>query len=301
MKYPDRTFRLVQWKKSIPAEIGLLGMVTPNKEKNIPNIKLSILVSLNGLSFCALSKKEKKILFFKEVNFTRKLNPLEVLQQIEKLYEQEEFLKNEKPEVLVLYSNELYSLVPKSLFSEENASDYLKFNTRILETDYITEDHLEDAGIVNVFIPFTNINNFFFEQYGEFEYRHCQSVLVEHFLEQNRKQEGVPRVYLNCYTRGYDLVVIRNGKLLLANSFKCHTSEDFIYYLLFTAEQLELDPSEFKLILLGKITANSDYYQMAYTYIRNISFLETSFGYSFPFKEEPPKGYMHFTLFKALS
>ena len=275
-------------------------MVTRNKQETNPNIKLSIQVSLNGLSFCGFSPAEKRILFFRDIHFQKKLNPIQALQQIEKLYEQEAFLKNEKPEVTVLFSNELYSLVPQPLFDEENASDYLKFNTMILETDYVAHDIIEPAEMVNVFIPYTNINNFFFEKYGEFEYRHCISILVEEFLKLNANDHGGTKVYLNCYTGGYDLIIIKNGRLLLANSFKCNTREDFIYYLLFTAEQLDLDPAEFELILLGKITEDSDFYKIAYTYVKNIEILETSFGFIFASREEPPKGYMHYTLLKAL-
>lgn len=275
-------------------------MVTRSKEQNNPNIKLSIQVSLNGLSFCGFYPAEKRILYFKEVQFSKKLNPIQVLQQIEKLYEQENFLKQENPEVIVLFSNELYSLVPQPLFDEDNASDYLKFNTMILETDYVAHDVIEAAQMVNVYIPYTNINNFFFEKYGEFEYRHCISILAEEFLKLDKDQNSGTKVYLNCYTGGYDLIIIKDGQLFLANSFKCNTREDFIYYLLFTAEQLDLDPTEFELILLGKIVENSDYYKIAYTYVKNIKFLDTSFGFIFASKEEPPKGYMHYTLLKAL-
>lgn len=281
-------------------ETGLRFMVTPSKPKETTNIKLSIQVSLNGLSFCALVPEEQKIVFFKEIIFSKKLNPIEVLHQVEKLYEEESFLQKEKPEVTVLFSSELYSLVPEKFFDEENASDYLKFNTKILQTDYVAQDKIAEEGIVNVYIPYANINNFFFEQYGEFEYRHCISLLAERFLEQNKDQKEGTRVYLNCYTRGYDLLVIKKGKLLLANSFSCNTKEDFIYYLLFTLEQLELDPMELELILLGKITADSDYYEMAYRYIKNVRFFKSSFGFIFVANEDLPKGYMHYTLFTAL-
>ena len=276
-------------------------MVTPNKNLNTKNIKLSIQVSLNGLSFCALSQEEKRMLFFRDIVFQKKLNPIQVLQQIEKIYEQEDFLQRRDLEVMVLFSNDLYSLVPEKLFREENASDYLKFNTRILENDFVAQDHLEDLGIVNVYIPYTNINNFFFEKYGEFEYRHCVSILAEEFLKQNRNSVEGTKAYLNCYPGGYDLVVIQKNELLLANSFKCKTKEDFIYYLLFTAEQLEMDTSEFELILLGKIVEDSDYYKIAYTFVKEISFLKTSFKYLYSAQGEPPKGSMHYTLFKSVS
>ena len=45
---------------------------------------MSIQVSLNGFSFSALSPQENKIVFFREVRFQKRLNPVQVLQQIEK-------------------------------------------------------------------------------------------------------------------------------------------------------------------------------------------------------------------------
>lgn len=275
-------------------------VTTNNSEKN-NHISLSIQVSLNGLSFCALDTRSRSIVYFKDQRFPKKLNPLQTLQQIEKIYQEESFLGQPFTGVKLLFSNELYSLVPQKLFQEENASDYLKFNARILETDFVAEDTLAEHELVNVYIPFTNIVNYFFDRYGEFEYQHCVSVLAKAFLDINKDRNTGTRVYLNRNAAGYDLIIIRKGELLFGNSFMCDTKEDFIYYLLFTAEQLELDPETFELILLGNITENSDYYNIAFTYVRNISFLETSFGYGFDAETKVPKGYKHFTLFSSLS
>ena len=275
--------------------------VTTSKTQKNNTISLSIQVSLNGLSFCALDTENRRILYFKDQRFHKKLNPIQTLQQIEKAYEEDVFLEQPFKEVKLLFSNELYSLVPEKLFREENASDYLKFNARILETEFVAHDPLPEQGLVNVYIPYTNISNYFFEKYGEFEYQHCVSVLVRAFLEADKNMSAGTRVYLNRNASGYDLVVIRKGKLLFSNSFMCDTKEDFIYYLLFTAEQLELDPEEFELVLLGNITENSDYYKMAYTYIRNISFLKTSFGFIFDIGTSVPKGYKYFTIFSSFS
>ena len=275
-------------------------MEIANNKNQENKIKLSIQISLNGLSFCGLDRKNNKILYFRQVSFPGKLNPLEVLEQIEKVYEQEEFLRKQPQEVAIIFANELYSIVPEKFFREENASDYLKFNTKILETDFVAQDLLESFDLVNVYIPYTNINNYFFEKYGEFEYEHHTSILVKEFLKQNSARKEGTKVYLNSHSTGYDLVVIKKGELLLANSFSCETKEDFIYYLLFTTEQLDLDPTSFELILLGDIDKESENYEIAYTYVKNIDFLKTSFGYIFEADNAPPKGYKYFTLLKSL-
>jgi len=49
-------------------------------------------------------------------------------------------------------------------------------------------------------------------------------------------------MFVNLDNKHFEIVVIANNKLILYNSFKYQTKEDYIYYILFTAEQLELNP-----------------------------------------------------------
>lgn len=214
------------------------------------------------------------------------------------IYAEEEILKNTSFQVELLFSNHLYSIIPASLYSEENASDYLKFNARILQTDVIAKDLIGDE-LVNIYIPYTNILNYFFDKYGEFQYRHSVSVLVEALLKESADKTGTT-FYTYLTEKGFDLVVISDSKLLLANSFHCENRTDFLYYLLFTAEQLNQDPEVFNLVMLGSITEDSAFYEMAYTYIRNVSLLDISFGYNYSGGATPPKGYQHYPLLKSL-
>jgi hypothetical protein len=62
----------------------------------------------------------------------------------------------------------------------------------------------------------------------------------------------------------------------LFNSFEYKTPEDLIYYLLFTAEQLNLNPEYFKLEFLGDINEEDAFFKMAYKYIRNVFLFDTT-------------------------
>lgn len=260
---------------------------------------MSIQVSLDGFSFCTLDTEQRQVVFFHEQRFEKQLNPTEVLERIENFYLEEESLTITPLEVELLFSNHLYTIVPTQFYQEENASDFLKFNVKILQTDVISKDYIADK-MVNIYIPYTNILNYFFDKYGEFQYRHSVSVLVEELLKDANTRSGTT-FYANIYESGFDLVVISDGRLHLTNSFQCQTKEDFLYYLLFTAEQLEQDPEEFKLVFLGAITKESVYYQTAHTYIRHIEFLDISLGYSYAGKGRLPTAYQHFSLLKSLS
>mgnify|MGYP000967435394 CR=1 FL=1 len=74
----------------------------------------------------------------------------------------------------------------------------------------------------------------------------------------------------------FEIIVVQNQKLLLFNSFDFVTKEDFIYYLLFTTEQLNLNPENFKVQLLGVISEDSELFEIAYKYVRNVSILDVS-------------------------
>jgi len=247
-----------------------MGIASNSENPN--KIKLSIQVCLNGLSFCIINSSTQEVLWYKKTEFPKEYNPVKILEEIEKIYSSEKALERTFDEVIVLFSNDLYSLVPRELFLEDEASNYLKFNTKILKTDVVAHDILEDQDIITVYIPYTNITNYLFDKHGEFEYVHSISVLIKTIFKINT---GIgTEVFLNNYATYFDLVVVKDNQLLLINSFNYETKEDFIYYLLFTAEQLELDPSDFELKLMGNINSESPFYKIAYNYIKNVSFVK---------------------------
>ena len=270
-------------------------MVTSNQTQT--NYKLSIQVSLDGLSFCIQDIITKEFVFFKKLNFDRQLDPVKILQKIDKEYENEKALQLNVSEISLIFDNSLYTLVPNHLFEEEQASNYLKFNTRILKTDFIAHDIVNSAGAACVYIPYTNIINYFFDKYGEFEYKHSISVLLENLLK--REKENSTRVYLYNKPGHYDLVVIEEAKLIFCNSFQYETPEDFLYYLLFTAEQLNLDAEKFDLLIFGDISEESDLYQLAYTYIQNISLFKHSTKTTFSNPDEKQQAEAEFVLLNS--
>jgi len=248
-------------------------MATSNHKKQI-NLELSIQVSLDGLSFCTLNSAENEVVHYKKIRFPQQQDPVKLLEEIQKIYAEEKVIA-EASQVKLIFDNALYSFVPAPLFKEENASDYLKFNTKILKTDFIAHEEIGNTGIINVYIPYTNIINFFFEKFGEFEYQHINTVLVQSLLELPKADR--PQMFAHVKNKEFDLVVIENGELLLCNSFSFVEKEDFLYYILFTAEQLNLNPEHFRLILLGAISKASPLFKIAFKYIKHIELLETNF------------------------
>jgi hypothetical protein len=134
--------------------------------------------------------------------------------------------------------------------------------------------------MVTVYIPYVNINNFFLDRFGGYDFKHYSHILIENLLS-IYKYSLVPHVFAHVHNNHFELIVIADKKLQLYNTFTFSTKEDFIYYVLFTAEQLKLNPEKFEFILLGSVEKDDELYKIAYKYIRNISLIENRSKYSY--------------------
>ncbi len=253
-------------------------MVTGQKiiQKNNNNLEkgkaLSIQVNLSGLSFLVLDSDNDIVIDLIDIPFEKKGTPQEVLDQLTHSFNTNEMLQHSFSKITVIHDNEMMSLVPSAVFEEEYLSDYLKYNTKIFKTDFITYDVIKNDDIMVVYIPFVNINNYIFERFGSFEYKHSTTIALDRIL-QIQKNSSDQSMFINVNETYFDLVVTQQKELLLYNRFEYQTKEDFIYYILFTAEQLGLNPEHFECTLMGTIKEDDPLFSIVFKYIRNVSLL----------------------------
>jgi len=241
--------------------------------KNINNNRLSVQISLTGLSFLMTNSRNTEVLFFKDVSFDSDYNPSEILEEIKSILSEIEESDLDFTTLTLIYATGIYTLVPKKLFDQSKASEYLKFNSKILANDFIANDAINMLDIVNVYVPLINVNNYFFDNYGEFSYYHATTVLLKHILNDTLSIEK--SVYINFQKDLIDILVFEDSRVVLSNSFIFKTSEDLIYYVLFTFEQLGIDPEKIKVKLMGNVKKDDPNYNILYKYIRNILFYKS--------------------------
>ena len=119
-------------------------------------------------------------------------------------------------------------------------------------------------------MPFANVNNYLYDLFGEFEFKHTATVLLETLVKLPANGTG-EICYVHLAEGQMDMTVFSGKKMQYFNSFSAGTGEDIMYYLLFAIEQLGLDPATIKLRFLGEIEAGDATYDLAARYIENIS------------------------------
>ena len=234
--------------------------------------KLSIQFSLDGFSFCT-TNTNNEVIEFSSYSFSKTKNSPElILEKLQDIFKKEKSLQYDFETVTVIHQNNLNTLVPNEYFKKDALKSYLKYSIKTIASDLITFDELDFMNSKNVYVPYVNINNFLFQNFGEFEYKHYSSVLLE-------KLFSIATNDICCYIHvsksTFDIVIIKSSNLQFFNIFEYKTKEDFMYYVLFTLEQLELSTEETLVSVLGDIEEDSDLFRLMYTYIRNIDFLSS--------------------------
>lgn len=241
--------------------------------------KLSIQVNLNGLSFCILNESSNTLVFLNTIIFEQKLTPFDALNRLKTEISTNTIFSEKFSSITVIHQNDLSTIVPKALYDENHKADYLKFNSKILRTDFITQDQITINDSVTIYVPYVNINNYIYETFGEFTYKHASSVLIESVLQKNKHNQN-PQVYINVNTNTFELIVADKDQLLLFNVFNYNSKEDFIYYILFVFEQLKLNTETTQITLSGLINKDDELYSSLYIYVRHVKFINTTFNFS---------------------
>lgn len=225
---------------------------------------------MDGFSFC-ISNSKNEVYHLTTYTFEEKVNSPEfILEKLQEVFKSDTALQDEFESVHVIHQNSLNTLVPNEYFKEDDLKSYLKYTVRTISTDLIVFDNLDELQTKNVYVPYVNINNFLFQNFGEFEYSHHSTLLIKKLLSRSNEQQ---QFYVHVSKSSFEIVVIENNNLTLYNSFEHTTKEDFIYYILFALEQLKIAPEIATITLLGDIDTGDDLYHIAYHYIQNVNFL----------------------------
>jgi hypothetical protein len=256
--------------------IKLKQLLKKSKKSSViaQNKNLSIQFSLDGFSFCISNSDTKEIIVFTTYSFEKELDtPQLLLQKIISIFGDDNDLQQDFSSIFAVHQNNLSTLVPNEYFDRSNLDAYLKYTVKTLATDFITYDSLESINASTVYIPYVNINNYLFQNFGEFEFKHHSSILIDKILILS-KENSETQFFVNVSSNQLDIIVCKQENLIFNNSFSYTTKEDFIYYILFTAEQLQMNPNEFQLTFIGNIDKESELYTITYNYIRNICFFK---------------------------
>jgi len=227
---------------------------------------LSIQVSLDGFSFLIVHPDEKRIVAFKS-------SPLKIsgdillARNLKEWLETEDLLKNQFKNVRAFIFTENFTVVPEEYFGREKHRNLTSSLFDKKGDNYFIENKIVDLN-ANLFFPVsqdvsTVLNNFFNKKV---EILHPVTNLIQTQVESQKRNVS----FILSTKKYFYLVIYRNHKLLLANSFQTQHSNDLVYNAINTFQQLEIARSETEVYLAGSIKQNTEIEALLKPFFENI-------------------------------
>ena len=172
-----------------------------------------------------------------------------------------------------IFDNDRYTFVPAAVFKEKNKDKYLAVLGLTDEDSVVCADYIKGADAYNVYAITKQEHEALQSLPETTKYYHASSVLVASLIKDNQERPDDVRVYLNIKDQKFEMIVLKGCNLLFNNTFRFKTKEDFLYFLLFTIEQLHLDAGSVPVYFLGMIEEKSAIVEVTSRYMRDIRFM----------------------------
>jgi hypothetical protein len=242
--------------------------------------QLYVNIADDGMSMAVMDASSGRFVALQSYPFNQVKNNDDLCERISGIFDEDLLLsvKNYRA-VNLCYGGSKTTLVPDPLFSDANAAGYLSFNHTLNPDDNIYADDLKLLGAKNIFAIPGRLENVVKEKFPQISVHHSATAFIESLLLNNKNRDE-KMVTVHIHLSGFELAVSRRNELIFFNRFQYQSSEDFIYYVLFTLEQLQLNPETIPFIFTGEAETSSALFITARKYIRHVRFAERSEHFS---------------------
>jgi hypothetical protein len=251
---------------------------------------------LDGLSFVIFDTEEQKFLSLKHYHLNENNIPLSIL--ITELQEKEQWNINDFKSVKIIIDNNLNTFVPKEYYQKEQEGNYLSLlninNDSSTNADCLTND------IYNIYPISSDIDNVL-KMCDKIKLYHASSIKVESLVKEFSERIQGTRAFVNVKNNSYELTIINDTKLIFHNYFNFNTKEDFLYFILFTFEQLKIDNETIPLYFMGLIEEKSVIVELCSRYIRNIRFFNRNNNHNYINELDSIPYYYYYILYSSVS
>lgn len=153
-------------------------------------------------------------------------------------------LKSEMPasnhKIRLIYESDIFVFVPTPLFDQQETTHYLSFQHKIPKNERVAFNAIPAWDTVNIFTIPSNLLQALMVTFPGISIEHQMSTLLSDHLKHNPNTE----IHLWVRSKMMDVIVLKNGKLFLLNSFPYNTPEDFVYHCMNVADQLEINNAD---------------------------------------------------------
>ncbi|PVX49366.1 uncharacterized protein DUF3822 [Balneicella halophila] len=212
---------------------------------NNTTYSLSIQLALDGFSFLLYNRNKNSIELEKEVRYTEQ----------EKFYDwlkvklaKEEILRRKYESINLLYTPEKFTLVPTVFIEEKKLKELFSLTFPLEETEMIESEMVGNYTMLSAIT--SDYYNLVKDYFPKLKVKTTPTLLLEMLDTSTIWNIGVVILYQKLH-----IIVIKDDKVQLCNSFQFLTKDDLLFYMLYTFDNLDIPVTNSSIQLFG----NRDY------------------------------------------
>jgi hypothetical protein len=249
--------------------------------------KLLVQIAQECFTFCIFNQDLNKFLSIESIKFDPNIRPKEISISLKQFYTEHAWLSKFFHCTKILLESNKSTLIPAPLFEDSEKFCFSSFNFQVQDEDSILFNKIQNLDTYLVYAIPEILLKAIRELFPDAVLFSHSGAFIESLLILNKNQKLRKRFFVNARNSFLDIVILDGRKLLYFNTFGYRSNEDFIYFVIFVLEQLQINPEEIELILSGTIEKNSKLFETIYKYIRDVSFQvkADTFNYSYIFND----------------
>ncbi len=249
--------------------------------------KLSIQVSLNGLSFCILDPVRNKFIALSHKNFEKDLLLNDLQNIVENYIDNNELLNKEYKNTRIIWQSFKSTLIPEKYFDDKNLKKHFELNHKMDDLDEIHFKKLKYSESYSVYAIPNQLAGILSREFKSASFYNQQIPFINTVLFKHHSESK--KVFVNINIDFIDVAISQKGKLQFYNAFNYITDHDILYFIMNVYEQQGLSTEYTELIVSGIKDKKSTFYTKLIDFIAHIKFekLPDEFTYSYTFSKIP--------------
>lgn len=205
---------------------------------------LHLLLRENLFKYCVISPN----------NSIKVIQVFHLEDNLEDLFEQEKWLKAPYAKVRAAIFDSSRALIPSDFFDFNELKTF--YGSPQKKEDKLLYDYIDTLNHYNIY----KVENERFElirsNYPQSLFQCGTSIWINSLIEENHYNVDT-KMYISMGEKYMEVAILKGNEMSFSGSFLCKTPEDFLYYVLTSAKEQELDLAKDQFVLLDNFDEES--------------------------------------------
>jgi hypothetical protein len=231
--------------------------------------EISVQISLNGLSFCVITKSDSTIRAFRSYRFKNAVMLEDILNETQEILLKDDLIHLTYNKAKAIFINRKSTIVPDEFFNPDMVKQIMEFNQPVDELDEVHFNSLEQIKSKLIFTFPTYLAGMLTHHFKKIEFYNQAFPLIQ-LLDDFPGSTRDFKIAINLNREFFDMVVMTNNNLKLSNNYLYVSSTDLLYFILFVCKQLGINPNTSVFCFTGEQSHNSEILKGLTGYLNNI-------------------------------